>query len=71
MSFILVFLNLLLRVAITIVIILAIFWLIGVMYPYVADALGVPYHTAYDVVTRAFAGIRGMLSDLVDYVRAL
>ena len=71
MTFVLVFVNLLLRVAITIVVLLLVLWLIGILYGVVASALGVPHETAYAFVTHAFDAVTATFARFVDYVRGL
>ena len=51
----LVFVTLLLKMAIRVLMVLAILVLIGLLYPYVARALGLPYATVYGLVSHLWS----------------
>jgi hypothetical protein len=46
------------RVAIT----MGVLWLVGVLYPHVAAALGLPFDTVYDVATALVESIQALIA---------
>ena len=52
----------LLRASIKIVFLLFLLWLIGVLYPYVAHALGIPHRTVYELIAAATNTIQGIFT---------
>lgn len=57
--------NLLLRVAFRVMLVFVVLFLIGGLYPYVAQVMGVPYLTVWDLGVHIVAGIRHLTDTVV------
>lgn len=57
-SILLVLSGIFLRAAGKVAIAMAILWLLGFLFPYVADVVGMPFDNLYDAIAALVAGIR-------------
>jgi hypothetical protein len=63
-SLLLAFASLLLKAAFKILIFMFVLWLVGTLWPYVADALGMPYGTVYDFYLSIIASLKDLNQNL-------
>lgn len=57
--------NLILQAAFKVILVFVVLFLIGVLYPFVAQALGMPYMTVWELGTTIVHGIRSMAGSTV------